>query len=74
MKKCLICGNDTEKPFQDLFRHFHLIDTSNISFLKGTFVVFGFRAALIMISPICNTVINWKHMKYRLKLSDGSEL
>jgi hypothetical protein len=39
---------------------------NQFKFFKGTYKTFGLRATLTLISPLLNTIINWKWRSYRL--------
>jgi hypothetical protein len=66
--KCPICDDNTKSPIIAALWHFRLIDFDQWAYVRGTWQTFGFRAVLTLVSPICNTLINWKHRKARLEL------
>jgi hypothetical protein len=68
---CLICGEPTKRPVIATLLHFRLIDFGQWQFVRGTYSAFGLRSVLTLVSPICNTLIHWKHRKSRLVLPGG---
>lgn len=74
MKRCMICGDITERPFAAAVYHFRPIDWEQRHFLRGNFKAFGFRsglrANLTLLFPFVNTLWNWKHRKSYLEIEE----
>lgn len=68
MKHCLICGEKTKRPILATLMHFRLIDFDQWAFVRGTYESFGLRSVLTLVSPLANTLLNWRHRKSRLNL------
>ena len=47
------------------------IDRSMFKYFRGTFARFGLRSALTTVSPLLNTILNWKYRNWELKLNIG---
>lgn len=68
---CVICGeqigSSASRTVAALW-HFRPIERRSVwyGYLRGTYQVIGLRAALTLLSPLLNTVLNWKYRKARL--------
>jgi hypothetical protein len=75
MKKCIVCGKETEKPFLSAFSHFYLYNAGQWKFLAGNIRTFGFLSGVWstvqLICPVINTVVNWRYRKCDLELRPG---
>jgi hypothetical protein len=67
MKTCLICGDRTKRPIAAVLEHFRPLDWKQRSYAPGTFRIFGIRAAVTLMSPMLNTILNWRYRRHRLE-------
>lgn len=68
--RCVICGDQTDRPIRAALSHFRLYESGNWKWLRGNVEVFGWRqgfvATLGLVCPAFNTLRNWRHRKSRL--------
>jgi hypothetical protein len=70
MKRCYICKGESNKPVLDALHHFKLINFVQLEFIKGTYQTFGLRSVLTLVSPLLNTILNWRHMGKELRMEE----
>jgi hypothetical protein len=81
MKYCFICHSQVKEGMllartSAFVEHFYPIDFSELRewrVLKGTYSIFGLRAALTLVSPLLNTILNWKYRKHHLVFPEGMD-
>jgi hypothetical protein len=74
MKRCVICGDSTTRPFAAAIEHFRPIDWPQRHFIKGNFKMFGLkiglRANITLMFPWANTILHWKYRKHGLEIGE----
>ena len=70
MRKCIICDENTSKPFQAFVEHFRFIDWEQRKWFLGTVKTFGFMSGITLMFPFLNTIVHWKYRKYRLVVEE----
>jgi hypothetical protein len=70
MKKCIVCGEETDKPIEDALWHFRFYDPGMWQYMKGNMKCFGywqgFLSTLGLAFPWFNTLRFWRYRKCRL--------
>ena len=46
------------------------IDFTHKRFWRGTYDRFGFRSWITLVSPLANTILNWKYRNYDLEIDE----
>jgi hypothetical protein len=73
VSKCIVCGEETDRPSASAFSHFYLYTPGQWKWLKGNMRTFGrfsgFMSTLYLAFPALNTLRHWKHRKSRLDLA-----
>lgn len=70
MSKCIVCGDNTQRPIAAALEHFRLYERGNWKYLRGNMGQFGrwsgFMGTLCLCFPIFNTLRHWKLRKAAL--------
>jgi hypothetical protein len=72
MRKCIVCGEETARPFASAFSHFYLHVPGQWKHLGPNIKAFGWwsgiTSTLALVCPAYNTLRNWRYRKDRLVL------
>ena len=72
MKHCIICGDETKRPYAAAVEHFRPFAWHDPKYIRGNIKTFGFwsgmRGNITLYFPFLNTLIHWRYRKSRLEI------